>query len=278
MDLFDPSDDDEFDLFPFKDGIKFPHFHDDNATSQDSRKDPYNGNDYHKSNYFFHDNKNNSEIRLSKSLPTTPVMLSQPPRPPSSNNLASTTNFNQNLKQNSKNSQNSTENAVFEAAIQDPTIKINPMEVGFIPSSFWSNSLMTFGDIVSTFFQRKNNSKCRFPHKLYNALILSTLGPRLGIENMFEIIGIKWFNDRILYINQKNFARLLGIKAVEGSLFHQQGNFPSHGFVEIDPSIVKILEPNFDFTKNRLLTHTDGIFVKGCTEGQIASCKWNSLK
>ena len=195
----------------------------------------------------------------------------------------STPNFDINFQQNSANSSIETsvtlksskviDNTNFEKAIKDPNLKFNPQKLGFIPSTFWSNADMTFGEIVSTFFQRKNNSKCRFPHKLYNALIFSHMD-----ENMFDLIGVKWLDDKILKVNQSIFARLLGIKAIEGSLFHQQGNFPSHGFVEIDPSIVKQIDPNFDFSKNRLLTHTDGVFVRGCTEKQIASCKWNAVR
>ena len=158
----------------------------------------------------------------------------------------------------------------FRIAMSNPMFRFNPVKLGFIPSSFWSDNDVSFGDIVKIFFRRKNNSKCRFPHKLYHALILSSINPR-----MFSLIGARWIDNTLILINRQHFARLLGIKAIEGSLFHQQGNFPSHGFVEIDPMIVKKKFPDFDFTQNRIIKHNDGVFVYGCTEKDIEVCKWN---
>ncbi|OHT13139.1 hypothetical protein TRFO_16795 [Tritrichomonas foetus] len=159
---------------------------------------------------------------------------------------------------------------LFKMVLSNPFFRINPVKLGFIPTSFWTDNDVSFGDIVKIFFRRKNNSKCRFPHKLYNALVLSTLNPRL-----FNLVGAKWVDNITILISRKRFARLLGIRAIEGSLFHQQGNFPSHGFVEIDPMIVKNKYPNFDFGENRLISHSGGVFVFGCTENDIDTCKWN---
>ena len=165
------------------------------------------------------------------------------------------------------------DDVMFKAALNNPNLRFNPMKLGFIPSAFWGNSDKTFGEMVKIFFQRKNNSKCRFPHKLYNALILSQLD-----SNMFRMVGAKWVDRKMILINRNAFARLLGIKAIEGSLFHQQGNFPSHGFEEVDPSIIKERFKNFDFSQNRIIIHTAGVFVYGCSEADISSCKWNCSK
>lgn len=157
----------------------------------------------------------------------------------------------------------------FEAAMLDKSLIINPKKMGFIPSSFWTDKDISFNEIVSDFFQRKNNSNCRFIHKLYNALKMVEYD-----QKFIPIVGIQWIDDSILRINRMVIAQLLRIKAIEGSLFHQQGNFPSHGFVELEPADVRKIFPNFDFSIDRLLSHKDHIFVKGCTEEEVLKCKW----
>lgn len=169
------------------------------------------------------------------------------------------------------NDSNKDEDLIFKDALENVNMRFNPAKLGFIPSAFWSDNDMTFNDIVKSFFQRKNNSKCRFPHKLYNALIFTQNDPSL-----FPLIGVYWVDRTSILIRRKTFARLLGIKSIEGSLFHQQGNFPSHGFAEVDPQVVKMKFPNFDFSVNRLITHTAGVFVYGCKESDINECRWNS--
>lgn len=157
----------------------------------------------------------------------------------------------------------------FEAAMADNSLIINPKKMGFIPSSFWADKDILFSEIVSDFFQRKNNSNCRFIHKLYNALKMVEYDSKF-----IPIVGIQWISDSVLRINRIVIAKLLRIKAIEGSLFHQQGNFPSHGFVELDPADVRKIFPDFDFSIDRLLTHKERIFIKGCTEEEVLKCKW----
>ena len=157
----------------------------------------------------------------------------------------------------------------FEAALSDDLIAFNPKNIGFIPKSFWADKDMTFGSVVTEFFQRKNNSNCRFIHKLYNAVKLTEYD-----KKFIPIVGIQWVNDSVLRINRAVFAKLLGIKAIEGSLFHQQGNFPSHGFVELEPADVRKMFPAFDFSVDRLIMHQDKVFVRGCNEEQVLTCKW----
>ncbi|OHT10079.1 hypothetical protein TRFO_20815 [Tritrichomonas foetus] len=157
----------------------------------------------------------------------------------------------------------------FESAIVDKALFLNPKKINFIPASYWSDKEITFGDVVSDFFQRKNNSHCRFIHKLYNAVKLTEYDSKF-----IPFVGIQWVNEYVLRINRAVFAKLLGIKAIEGSLFHQQGNFPSHGFVELEPADVRKMFPDFDFSIDRLLMHHDRIFVRGCNEEEVIFCKW----
>jgi hypothetical protein len=166
--------------------------------------------------------------------------------------------------------------AEFAQVCNDRNIKFNPRQMGFIPRNFWLNQDFTFGELVSDFFQRKNNSNSRFSHKLYNAL-------KIANEDPFyvEFLGVEWVSERILKIDKRVFARLLGIQTVDGSLFHQQGNFPSHGFVELSEREARAglsdaeMEA-VDYENVRLLTHQPGIFTRDCTEEDIARCKWVS--
>jgi hypothetical protein len=157
----------------------------------------------------------------------------------------------------------------FDKAIIDPKLMVNPRSLGFIPSSYWTWQDVRFGEVVADFFRRKNSANCRFIHKLYNALLLTTIDAAF-----VPLVGILWVSDTILKVNRQVFAKLLGIKAIDGSLFHQQGNFPSHGFVEVEPALVRQMFPDFDFSTERLMMHAEGKFVRGCTEDDVTACRW----
>ena len=167
----------------------------------------------------------------------------------------------------------------FYAVCNDISMRFNPKRIGFIPPNLWEDREMTFGECVNDFFQRKNNANSRFSHKLFNALKLSEYNP---IYTAF--VGVKWLTDTILRVDKRAFARLLGIRSIDGSLFHQQGNFPSHGFFEIGAGDVqKYCPPNLDMTgvdfeNVRLLIHTDNLFKRGCTEADIENCRWANTR
>lgn len=166
----------------------------------------------------------------------------------------------------------------FNTICQDHDIKFNPHKLGFIPTKFWPDKDYTFGELVSDFFQRKNNANSRFYHKLYNALKISEDDPFYS-----EYLGIEWIGNNVLKVDKKKFARLLNIKTIDGSLFHQQGNFPSHGFIEIGSNDARnyVSEDdlnNVDYENVRLLIHQNGVFIRGCTEESIEKCKWVSSR
>jgi hypothetical protein len=157
----------------------------------------------------------------------------------------------------------------FAELCQNPGVTLNPAALGFIPIYFWPNKEVAFADLVYDFFQRKNNVNSRFLHKLYNALRISTIA-----ASWAELVGVEWEAPFVIRVNKGQFARLLGIKAVEGSLFHQQGNFTTHGFVELNREQVQMYCPNIDlstvdFDNVRLLVHQPGIFVSSCGEQQL---------
>jgi hypothetical protein len=98
-------------------------------------------------------------------------------------------------------------------------------------------------------------------------------------RTLCEFVGIEWVSDTVLKIEKHNFARLLGIKTIDGSLFHGHGNFPSHGFTELGLAEARVLiSPqhlaNVDFDRVRLLTHRTGLFRRGSTGDVVTHLKW----
>jgi hypothetical protein len=169
-------------------------------------------------------------------------------------------------------------NERFEEAMADPVQSISPRMLGFMPSSYWLNTSISFGDLVIKFFHRKNNSACRFPHKLYNALTL--------VENtpcMFALVGVRWITDTAFLVDKLIFGRLLGIQSFDGGLFHRQGNFPSHGFRSLHPDqLAAIQSPGFDsnmvdYDRYRVMEHSTGLFKRAVSDDFFETCKWTEL-
>jgi hypothetical protein len=137
---------------------------------------------------------------------------------------------------------------------------------------------LTFGDLVRDFFRRKCSAQTRFLHKLFNAIRISEVDC-----SYFSLVGVQWANDRVIKVDKHRFARLLGIKAIDGSLFHRQGNFPSHGFTEVAPTEAgRLLGPevlaDVDFDSVRLLVHSQGAFEKGCGPEVERLCAWANTR
>lgn len=170
------------------------------------------------------------------------------------------------------------EDAEFMAATHETSLIISPHALGFIPYTLWHDRNYTFGELVSDFFQRKNHASCRFSYKLYNSLKLSEISERFAV-----LCGVKWLNNIIVRVDKRAFARLLGIKSIDGSLFHQQGNFTSHGFIEVSAEDVPRICPDVDLTgvdydSVRLLYHNEGTFVRTSQESDLTTCKWASAR
>ena len=161
---------------------------------------------------------------------------------------------------------------MFNDICLNPNATLNPVKLNFIPAHFWPNKDFSFADLVYDFFQRKNNTNCRFLHKLYNALKLSSVS-----QMYVELTGVQWITPSVIKVSKGQFARLLGIKSIDGSLFHQQGNFPTHGFIELNREQCQTFCPmvdldNIDFDEIRILIHQPGLFVSNCNEMQVRAC------
>lgn len=167
-------------------------------------------------------------------------------------------------------------NTVYQSSLLDNNLTLSPQALGFLPSSYWLALDTTFGDLVTKFFQRKNNANCRFPHKLYNALAIVE-----KYEKLFNILGVKWITDTVFKVDKYIFGRLLGISSIDGGLFHRQGNFPSHGFTEVTSNELQALREKFnlkdvDQDRIRLLHHPLGRFSRTSDEETINQCKWGA--
>ena len=171
------------------------------------------------------------------------------------------------------------EDEEFSKLCNDEQHLINPHQLGFIPSEYWPDEKYKFGNVVRDFFQRKNHPSCRFSHKLFNALQLTKAN-----HNYFKFTGVEWKTDKVLHVNKNRFARLLGIKSIDGSLFHQQGNFPAFGFVELTAQEIKDTLGNDEVNEvnlevDRYMIHTPNKFVCNCSEKDIAEdMKWKGVR
>jgi hypothetical protein len=162
----------------------------------------------------------------------------------------------------------------FEDACGDLNLEIKPKILKFLPEDAWLSDDIRFGVLVSSFFQKRNFMHCRFAFKLCNALLLT-----VAIPEIFRFIGVRWVTNDILLVNGPIFAKLLGVKTVDGSLFHLRGNFPSHGFVELAfPDAQQIARENgmedIDSSTVRLMTHQLGGFTRENQRNEVGNLKW----
>lgn len=210
-----------------------------------------------------------SRLTASTSLPRTVVAIRPPPQIPQPFGRAHTASCPSLLVTRSFNSID------FDKVCMDASFTINPRALGFVPSSAWSSDPISFGVLVATFFRRRNSANCKFHHKLFNALRLTQAFPEL-----LPHVGVEWATEKVFRVHRNAFARLLGLRTVDGSLFHQQGNFPSHGFVELpftesdQISRAAGFGPA-DLSEVRFVMHSAGIFRMQCTEADLELCKWS---
>lgn len=162
----------------------------------------------------------------------------------------------------------------YDTLCLDSSVTVSPGRIGFVPASAWSSDAVPFGILVVTFFRKRNSMHCKFPFKLLNALKLTQQCPEF-----IPHVGVEWVTDSVFRVHRAAFARLLGVKTVEGGLFHQQGNFPSHGFIELpfDESERISREAGLgpaDLSQVRFMRHGSGRFTRQSTEKDLEMCKW----
>lgn len=153
---------------------------------------------------------------------------------------------------------------------------IDPVQIGFIPSNSWSAKMQSLLSLRESYFSKKNNVNRRFEHKLWNALRITTLFP-----NLDKIVGVVWLNEKVIKVYKQPFARLLGITSTDGALFHKQGNFTRHGFVDMTEYEAKeMFTPeqlvDVDFREVHLVFNKEFNFSATATEQDISQCKWDN--
>jgi hypothetical protein len=153
---------------------------------------------------------------------------------------------------------------------------LDPVALGFIPASAWQPRPVSLHYLYETYFSRKNNVNRRFEHKLWNALAITRHYPHL-----IKLVGVTWMTERIIKVYKHAFGKLLGIGAIDGGLFHKQGNFTRHGFVQVPDVLARqeIAEDQLADVENRdtiLLWHKDQSFSMKSTEDGIGLCRWDN--
>lgn len=165
----------------------------------------------------------------------------------------------------------------FDAVCSDPSVTLNPRRLGFAPACAWNQDSYSFGAFVKCFFRKHNSVNCNFMFKLFNALRISE-----NCSELKEFVGVEWVTDVLIRVKRVEFARLLGIKTIEGGLFNQQGNFPSHGFVELSyqesVSIAKQLgQAQVDLSVERYIHHAENKLTRYSTEADVQKCRWKPV-
>jgi hypothetical protein len=153
---------------------------------------------------------------------------------------------------------------------------IDPVALHFLPENGWCQQTVSLQALRDDYFGRKNNVNRRFEYKLWNALHLTTVFP-----NMTKLVGVLWVTDSIVKVYKQAFAKLLNIAAIDGGLFHKQGNFARHGFVAVTDTEAREKVPpehllDVDFRDVVLITHTRGLFTLMSCEASIGSCRWDN--
>lgn len=151
--------------------------------------------------------------------------------------------------------------------IEDQNVTFNPDEIGLLTGRINWESPVTFGTIVREFFQLPMSANTRFQCKLYTALRLSDVFPQFS-----HVFGVQWVTPFVFKVSKIAFGILLGLQSIEGALFHSQGNFPTHGFVEVDSTTAKSLnihDTSVDFINVVLMTHKENHFYRGMGKNEV---------
>jgi hypothetical protein len=153
---------------------------------------------------------------------------------------------------------------------------IDPVALHFLPEAGWSQQCVSLQGLHGDYFGRKNNVNRRFEHKLWNALRLTSAFP-----TMTKLVGVVWVTDSVIKVYKQPFAKLLSIAAIDGGLFHKQGNFTRHGFVILSDAQAREKVPpehlvDVDFRDILLIEHQRGQFTALSSPDTIAACRWDN--
>lgn len=143
----------------------------------------------------------------------------------------------------------------------DMTSLVDVKTTGLVPTRFWekySSSTIPLSTIIKEFFNRRTSNDTKFIYKLYNALKITSHYPQYE-----DLIGVYWVSNDVFVVKRHEFAVLNAIKIEKGALFHQHGNFTTHGFQQIDYS--------------QLMTEFGGDFLSVFDEKNDVFCRHKDL-
>ena len=155
-------------------------------------------------------------------------------------------------------------------------VAVNPFELCFLPTDFWTQSVVTLSSVVRNFFKARSTKKLRFEHKLWNALVLTK-----RFADLIQFIGVCWVSNTILKVNRDRFGALINVTRPAAALFNSQGSFLTHGFSEISKQAAldsgvspQALEDVDEFIV-RLYVHSSGAFTAVSCQLDVAACRWS---
>jgi hypothetical protein len=153
---------------------------------------------------------------------------------------------------------------------------IDPIALHFLPEAGWSQQCISLQSLHNDYFGRKNNVNRRFEHKLWNALRLTSAFPP-----MTKLVGVVWATDSVIKVYKQPFAKLLNITAINGGLFHKQGNFTRHGFILLSDDQAREKVPpehllDVDFRDVLLIEHLRRQFTAISSPESIGACRWDN--
>ncbi|OHT11561.1 hypothetical protein TRFO_18916 [Tritrichomonas foetus] len=120
----------------------------------------------------------------------------------------------------------------FEEAYSNDTLYLMPTALKLLPEKYWESQpkTLTFKQLVDDYFKQTRNNNATFMLKLYNLLMITSNVPMLE-----KAIGIKWVSPRVIEVSRLGLVNIFKVResTVDGAMFHRQGNFSTHQFVEI---------------------------------------------
>lgn len=163
---------------------------------------------------------------------------------------------------------------------ESDSIMINPVVVGFEPREIWMNQEIHLKDLLDNHFRKRSSKLVKFPHKLYNALMITAMYP-----NLYSTIGVMWLSNSMIKVNCDVLGQTFGVKRPKASFFNPQGTFNTHNFkvVGVDMINDKNMVPpellsDVDGTKVKIFKHVKGVFRKNMDTSHLNMCRWAMAK
>ena len=171
----------------------------------------------------------------------------------------------------------------FEEAYSNKALTINPFELELVPRSYWFHlpREIVFKSIIDDYFKQKRCKYGTFIFKLYNILVITSKIPALEFA-----MGARWVGPRVIEVSRKGVLNVFNIqeKNVDGALFHKQGNFQTHNFIEISMNNYKEYEfYSYKVNNNtedviRYYAHAPNIFThRIISEEELSQIRYNYM-